>query len=322
MVTSYLAIGKLPEAQEAIQRLVKQTPSLATYTLEALVHEAQGQDEQVIHAFQQALAAEEPGEVASSAKTRTLLGRFYTQRGKTKLARQLFQEAHRIAPQNTLALVEQAKLETQQGNYQAAEDLYTQVSGSSAIAHGLDHQVLQGQALLKLLQGERKVALSLWAKAEQNFRHHHHPSAEHTHDETGHTQPHEHSKASQSGEDHKSEQSFGHRRDLARLLLTRGQPADLSEALKLMQTEVQIRRDAETLETFAWALQLSQQEQAAQKVLQEAIALGTREARLFYRAGMVEQSLGNPKQARLYFQMAQQLNPTFDLNHPQRWELG
>lgn len=327
LVTSYLAIGKLPEAQQAVQRLVEQAPNLATYSLEALVHDAQGQDEQAIQAFQQALAAEEPGEVASSAKTRTLLGRFYTQRGQVKQARGLFQEALRIAPQNALALVEQAKLETQQGNYQQAEDLYAQVLGSSAIAHSLDHQALLGQASLKLLQGDRNAAIPLWAKAEQNFRHHHHQEAEHTHGGTEHTHEdtghaHEHRKTSEPVEDHESEQNFGHRRDLARLLLTRGQPADITEALELMQTEAQIRRDAETLETFAWALQLSNQEPAAQKVLQEAISLGTREARLFYRAGMVEQALGNKTQAQLYFQMAQEVNPSFDIVQSQRWELG
>lgn len=45
-----------------------------------------------------------------------------------------------------------------------------------------------------------------------------------------------------------------HRRELAVLLLERGDEADRSEALTLMQAEVENRRNAETLETLAWAL--------------------------------------------------------------------
>jgi hypothetical protein len=44
---------------------------------------------------------------------------------------------------------------------------------------------------------------------------------------------------------------FGHRRDLASLLLEKGRSQDVAEALALMQEEVKIRRDAVTLDTLA-----------------------------------------------------------------------
>ena len=330
MVTSHLAVGKLSEASQFAQRLVEQTPTLGTFTLRALVHAAQGQDEQAVRAFQQALAAEEPGEVASSAKTRTLLGRFYAQRGQLSLARELYQEALRIVPRYPFARLELAKLETQQGNYQQAEALYAQISATPLSANVFDHEAAQGQALLKLLQGERNTANQLWAKAEQDFRNHHAHRKPHEHhhtQETEHDHDREHEEAhdrhhEQEEHDHYHLQAFGHRRELARLLLTRGRAADVPEALELMQAEVQIRRDAETLETLAWALQQNGRVQSAQKVLQEAMALGTRDAKLFYRAGVVERSLGNQQRARTYFQMAQDINPNFDVRLRQLWGLG
>jgi tetratricopeptide (TPR) repeat protein len=341
LVTSQLAVGRLPEASQTVQHLVAQTPTLGTYTLQALVHAAQGQDDQAIQAFQQALAAEEPGEVASSAKTRTLLGRFYAQRGQAQLARQLFQEALRIVPNDVLARVEQAKLETQQGNYQQAEAIYAQISETPATTNGLDHEVIQGQALLKALQGDRAAANQLWAKAEQDFyrghehedehrsEDHHEHGDEHEHgDDHGseHSHSQQHDKAahanSQNHEPEEEHASFGHRRDLARVLLTRGTAPDISAALVLMQAEVQIRRDVETLEVYAWALQQSDRAQEAQTVLQEAMKMGTRDAKLFYRASKVEQLLGNRQQAQVYLETAQAINPHFDRKLRQMLQLG
>jgi hypothetical protein len=48
--------------------------------------------------------------------------------------------------------------------------------------------------------------------------------------------------------------ALGHRRDLAHLLLERGAPDDVEEAVALMKTEAAQRRDAETLNLLAWAL--------------------------------------------------------------------
>lgn len=145
-----------------------------------------------------------------------------------------------------------------------------------------DHVALQGQARVKQLQGNTSEAEKLWENAETLLR------------------------------QHQSLDSFGHQRELARLLLERGQVKDLPEALRLMQAEVRLRRDAETLDTMAWVLSRLERWSEAQKVLQEAIARGTRDAGIFYRAGIVKQALGNRPQAIAYFQLAQETDPTFD----------
>lgn len=310
LVTSNLALGKLTEASQIAQQLVDQAPTFGTMTLRALVHDAQGQDTEAIRWFEQALAAEEPGEAISSAKTRTLMGRFYTQRGQTQKARRLFQEALRIVPQHSFALLEQAKLETLDGNYQQAEALYAQVDSAS------EHDALYGRAIVKLQQGDRAAALKLLNQAEQAFRHSHQPGTDHHHD---HGEDHHHGHSHDHGEDHhhtpeSSQSAFGHRRDLARVLLTRGTAADRKEALALMEVEIKIRRDAQTVDTLAWALQANDQMQAAQAILQDAIAQGTWNAKLFYRAGMVAHALGNQQQSATYFQKAQAINPTLNSN--------
>ncbi|NJR65085.1 MAG: hypothetical protein HC772_06820 [Leptolyngbyaceae cyanobacterium CRU_2_3] len=75
-VTSNLATGKLEAASRAADQLVDRLPSISSLTLRALVKVAQGKDAEALQNFQDAIDSEEAGELTSSARTRTLLGRF------------------------------------------------------------------------------------------------------------------------------------------------------------------------------------------------------------------------------------------------------
>ncbi len=295
-VTTHLALGKLSDANQAAQELVDLTLSPNSFMLQALVQVAEGNDEAALKNFQYALTTEEPGELSMSARTRTLLGRFYYERGQLGLADDLYREALRILPGYPAAQMNLAQLEIRQERYGAAERHYAQVTAASGGASTVyDSLVLRGRAKIKALQGDRPAAEALWAEAEALLR----QSFTGTNGFT-----------------------FGHRRDLARLLLERGNPNDTAEAVTLMQTEVARRRDAETLETYAWALSTQKQWQQAQAVAQEAIALGLRDATLFYRAATIETALGNSTQAETYRQTAQTIDPSFDENARQAAGLG
>ena len=130
-VTSHLAMGKVSEANAAAEALVNRIPNLGSLTLRALVRESQGRDAEVLQDYRQAMAAEEPGEVAGSARARSLLGRFYARRGQFVQAKALLKEALRLVPRYPLALIYLADLETRQGNYREAEGYYSKVSAYS-----------------------------------------------------------------------------------------------------------------------------------------------------------------------------------------------
>ncbi|MBW4491132.1 MAG: tetratricopeptide repeat protein [Trichocoleus desertorum ATA4-8-CV12] len=279
--TAYLALGDISAANTAAEQLVQQTPSLGALTQRALVKVAQGQDQAAIQDLQQAIAVEEPEETGSSVWARTLLGRLYFKRGQLLQARALYKEALRILPQYPPALLNLAELEVRQGNYRAAERYYSQfalTSQQSPTVH--DHVVMRGMARVKELLGDPVAAQSWRDQAEARLRE----------DLAG----------------------FGHRRELARLLLERGRRQDLTEALTLMQQEVRVRRDAETLDTLASAFSSSGRWQEAQQTMQTALRSGIRDAGLFHRAGVIEQALGNSAEAQKFFQLAQETDPTFD----------
>lgn len=295
-VTTNLALGKLPAASQAAQELVDLTLSPSAFTLQALVQVAQGNDAAALKSFQYALTIEEPEELSTSARTRTLLGRFYYERGQLELANDLYREALRILPGYPAARMNLAQLEIRRKRYGAAEQQYAKLTAASAGANTIyDPLVLRGRAKIKALQGDRPAAEARWSEAETLLR------------------------QSFTGE---NGFALGHRRDLSRLLLERGNPSDTAEAVALMKTEVTRRRDAETLETYAWALSAQGQWQQAQAAVTEAIALGTRDATLFHRAAAIETALGNAAQAETYRQKAQTIDPSFDENARQAAALG
>lgn len=295
-VTTNLALGKLTAADQAAQQLVDLTLSPSAFTLQALVQVARGQDAAALKNFDYALSTEDAGELSTSARIRTLLGRFYYERGQLSLANDLYREALRILPGYPAAQINLAQLEIRQERYGAAERQYAQLTAASAGASTIyDTLVLRGRARIKALQGDRPAAEALWTEAETLLR------------------------ASFAGT---SGFTLGHRRDLARLLLERGNPNDRAEAVTLMQTEVTRRRDAETLDTYAWALISQGQWQQAQSIVKEAIALGTRDATLLRRAAAIEAALGNAIQSDAYRQQAHAIDPTFDAPADQAAGLG
>ncbi|AFZ09251.1 Tetratricopeptide TPR_2 repeat-containing protein [Oscillatoria nigro-viridis PCC 7112] len=294
-VTSHLAMGKVSEANAAAEALVNRIPNLGSLTLRALVRESQGRDAEVLQDYRQAMAAEEPGEVGGSARARSLLGRFYARRGQFVQAKALFLEALRLVPRYPLALIYLADLETRQGNYREAEGYYSKISAYSGGAATLfDRTVDRGMARVKELQGDAIESRRLRDKAEAGLRQ----------------------------EQALGSRGFGHRRDLASLLLEKGRSQDVAEALALMQEEVKIRRDAAGLDTLAWALSAAGEWQKADRVMAEIRKSGIRDAGMFYRAGAIARTLGKDAESRAYFQKSKEIDPNFDDRSRQALGLG
>jgi len=282
-VTSHLAMGAVEDAAAEADRLVARSPTLGAYTLRGLVHEARGRDEEAMADFRLALAAEEPGEAGGSAAARAYLGRLHYRRGRLEEARTLYREALRILPQHPLSLINLAELELREGRYAAAErHLAEIVTITEASPNIFDHAVLRGLARAKALAGDTGGAAGLWDEAERRLR-----------------------RDVAAG-------TFGHRRELARLLLERGRPADGPEALALMQAEAKSRRDADTLDILGWALSRAGRWTEARAVMWEALGRGIRDAGMFYRAGLIEQALGDRDAADRFFRAAMGVDPTFD----------
>jgi len=83
-------------------------------------------------------------------------------------------------------------------------------------------------------------------------------------------------------------------------------------AYHLATTEYAVRRDIYAADTVAWTALKAGKLAESQAAMQEALRLGTRDARLFYHAGMIAAAGGDRAQMQTYLTQALTLSPAFD----------
>jgi tetratricopeptide (TPR) repeat protein len=100
-----------------------------------------------------------------------------------------------------------------------------------------------------------------------------------------------------------------HNRDLA--LFYADHDIKLDEALALAHKEFEVRHDIYTWDALAWALYKNGKYQEASDAIDHALRPGTRDALLFFHAGMIASRLGQASQAKDWLQTALKINPQF-----------
>jgi len=85
----------------------------------------------------------------------------------------------------------------------------------------------------------------------------------------------------------------------------------LDQALDLARRELEVRRDIYGYDVLAWALYKNGRFAEAREAMLVALRLGTRDARLFFHAGLIERAAGHADAARAYLRHALAINPGF-----------
>ena len=89
----------------------------------------------------------------------------------------------------------------------------------------------------------------------------------------------------------------------------------LDEALALARLELAIRHDIYGYDLLAWVLYKTGKPEEAVVPMTEALRFGTKDAKLFFHAGMIYRSLGQADRAREFLARALSTNPRFHLLH-------
>ncbi len=87
---------------------------------------------------------------------------------------------------------------------------------------------------------------------------------------------------------------------------------NLAEALDLATRELALRRDVYGYDAYAWALLANGRATEAGAAMAHALSLGTRDAQLYYHAGLIARAVGDDARARRLLSSALELNPGFD----------
>ncbi|HEX8765448.1 MAG TPA: tetratricopeptide repeat protein [Candidatus Acidoferrum sp.] len=88
-----------------------------------------------------------------------------------------------------------------------------------------------------------------------------------------------------------------------------GHEHNSAEALRIAQIEIAKRHNVNTLDSYAWALYGNGRYEEAQKQIAVALAVGVREARMFYHAGLIAGKLHDDVSAARYLNQSVELNP-------------
>lgn len=87
----------------------------------------------------------------------------------------------------------------------------------------------------------------------------------------------------------------------------------VQEVLARATAELRTRQDIYTYDVYAWALHRANRDSEARTAMARALSQGTRDALLFYHAGMIEHALQSDDAARRWLREALSVNPPF---HP------
>jgi tetratricopeptide (TPR) repeat protein len=100
-----------------------------------------------------------------------------------------------------------------------------------------------------------------------------------------------------------------HNRDLALFYADHG--LKLDESLALARKELEVRHDIYTWDVLAWSLYKNGKLQEASEAITHALQRGTKDAQIFFHAGMIYEQLGDSAKSKDYLRRALETNPHF-----------
>jgi tetratricopeptide (TPR) repeat protein len=87
----------------------------------------------------------------------------------------------------------------------------------------------------------------------------------------------------------------------------------LNAALALARKEFDVRHDVYTWDALAWALYRNGRLEDAEEAINSALRLGTKDASIFFHAGLIYDGLHEESKAREFLERVAILNPQFNL---------
>lgn len=266
LVDALVELGAYDEAVAACDSMLARRPGLPAYTRAAYLRELHGDGPGALALLELAAAAGVPGHPDRSWVLYQL-GELYLAEGDAGLAQTLFIGLLEEAPDYAFGYGGLGHVHLAEGRYADAVTMLRQAYALAPHDAFLEHLAEAYEAL-----GDTAQRTAVLADLRRGF-----------------------DEAAALGENVQME--------LADFLADQG--TDLAEALRLARLEYERRPDhLHAAETYAWALHHNGRSAEAMSPIRHALRLGTHDAMLHYRAGLIHQAAGDTAQAHGHLQRA------------------
>ncbi len=274
---AHLALGNYPDGEATYQELVQNNPTPPVRARLAHLAELKGNTDEALDLMQRAAseALNAGGSREGVAWYLLRLGDLYFNTGHLDEAGKHYEAALKVFDNYYVALAGLGKVRAAQGDYQAAIDLYRR---ATAIIPQPEFLAALGD--MYALTGQPDEAKLQYDTVEY----------------------------------------IGKLAEINRQVYNRqlanfysDHDMRLDEALRLALTELETRKDIYGYDAVAWAYYKNGMFDPAQAMIEQAMRLGTRDAKLYYHAGLIAQAQGRSADARRLLSEALAINPHFDL---------
>jgi tetratricopeptide (TPR) repeat protein len=280
-----IALGNYPEAETNAQWMLNLRPNnIPGLLIGATLRALYGDAHGAIDFLNLAYSETSPSDVEELAWIANQIASIQIESGQIDAAAQTLDQAEQLLPHYPYTMENMARVRMGQKRENDALQLWKQ-----AVAIDRDPHILYELARAQEAVGQTKDAGATYTEFEKRA----------------------------SGPETATDRS---RIDL--ILMYAGNPATMTNALKLAQQEIAARQDVYALDAYAWALYVNGKHQEANIAIQKAIAVGIQSAQIFDHAGHIAQALNNTADTTRYFTLALQSNPSSEYASDARKLLG
>jgi tetratricopeptide (TPR) repeat protein len=273
-----MELGNYDAAVKAAQKMVDMRPETASFARVAQLRTLHGDHTGALEIMKQAARSADPLDKETQSWCLVQMGDEMWKSGSYADAERVYDEALGNFPDYYLAIAAKGKIRAAQGDLASAEKFLTDAQNR---VPNVDVIILLAQVYSQLGNTE---------KADQQAK-----LLEVVEEKLG---------------------QAGDQKRLALFWADRGVRID--EALAIAEREHAARKDIYSADVYAWCLMKAGRTAEARTIMDEALRLKTKDARLLYHAGMIAAALGDKSSAKKNLSAALKLNPAFDLIQAQK----
>jgi len=275
---AYNDLGETDKALGTYEKMLRLKPNLDSYSRISNLRVIKGDTDGAIRAMQKAYEAglkdvRTPKE--NLAWTQVMLGSQYFNMGDLEEAKKHYNKSLEIMPNYYLALEHLAEVNAAEGKYEEAQKLY-----KSVLEINPSPEFYIALAGAYESKGRENEAERLYKKAQDIY------------------------------ESYVDNGDVGYLRNLA--LFYADNSINLEKALDMAKRDLQMRKDVYAYDTLGWIYYKQGKFDKALGAYNESLKLSTKDAKLYYHAGMINYKLNNIDKANEYLTLALSTNPYFD----------